>query len=76
MVAIVMSYISILLLFLGTIGIVQGIYEFISLKNMEYAVNTQPSVGAGIYILLFNPAISFFAMLGKQTGDSLSLIHI
>lgn len=77
----VTTYSAILILIVVTFAILLAIYTIIGLKqgNKYEGIFTEyenASLGNTIFLLLINPAITFFTMLREQVGDQAPVLYL
>ena len=71
----VCAYVTIIFLVAGTYGVNIFAYHMSQNEISSYMdavdnIAKQASSGGSIYMLLFNPAVTFYAMINQQAGDS------
>ncbi|MBS6376818.1 MAG: ABC transporter permease [Clostridium sp.] len=71
----VCAYVTIIFLVAGTYGANIFAYQMSQNEISSYMdavdnITRQASSGGSIYMLLFNPAVTFYAMINQQAGDS------
>ena len=71
----VCAYVTIIFLVAGTYGANIFAYQMSQNEISSYMdavdnIAKQASSGGSIYMLLFNPAVTFYAMINQQAGDS------
>lgn len=75
-VAVILSYVTVLMLILGTIGVIYGVGYIQTMRGMYSEDFTHMQVGNVIYLLLLNPAATLYGMIGQQTTNSYGLMEI
>lgn len=72
----IMTYIAVVFVIAGTIGLLVMIYYLLETQAMAQNVYTEASVGGWIYVLLLNPLICFYGLLTSQVGTGSELVQI
>lgn len=75
-VAVILSYVTVVLLILGTIGILFGVRYVQITQGMYRDEFTGADVGGLIYLLYLNPAVTISGLIGQQTTNSYELVRI
>lgn len=72
MLASVVTYIVTLILVAGTYAFNHFFYSINNMNSSVYATlgDTMPKAGAGCYLLLLNPAVTFYLIVNKQAGSN------
>lgn len=73
--ATVLTYTTLLFVFVGTYLIVQGVFTFEQTKNAAI-VDSVTDIQGVIYVLLVNPIITFSGLISKQAGGSNEIMSI
>lgn len=73
--ATVLTYTTLLFIFVGTYLFVQGVYSFEQTKNTAI-VDSVIDIKGAIYVLLINPIITFAGLISKQAGGSSEIMSI
>lgn len=71
--ATVLTYTTLLFVFVGTYLIVQGVFTFEQTKNAAI-VDSVTDIQGVIYVLLVNPIITFSGLISKQAVDRKSVV--
>lgn len=75
-VAVILSYVTVAFLILGTVGILYGIGYIQQMQGMYRDDFTGIQLGGLIYLLLFNPAVTLYGMIGQQTTNDYGLVRL
>ena len=75
-VAVILSYVTVVLLVLGTVGILVGIGYIQQVQGMYRDDFTGIRLGGLIYLLYFNPAVTLYGMIGQQTTNAYGLVRL
>jgi len=65
----VVSYLVLVMLIGGTIGINYLAHSIQTLRYMNYTMPVRFNVGGFIYLMLLNPAVTFYGLINGQAGD-------
>lgn len=74
--ATIVTYITIIGIFVGTFALLEGIYSLQGLRGGAYSEYIEPDIGRAIYILLVNPAISFIGLISTQAGNKQTILNL
>lgn len=73
--ATVLTYTTLLFIFVGTYLTVQGVYSLEQTKNVG-VIDSITDIQGAIYVLLINPIITFSGLISKQAGGSNEIMSI
>lgn len=74
--ATVMTYLTMIGIFLGTYLFLKGIYHLQYLEAMRQMTYVEPDIHWLIYLSLINPITSFIGLINHQTGNNQIMIDI
>ena len=75
-VAVILSYVTVVLLVLGTVGILFGIGYIQQMQGMYQEDFTGIRLGGLVYLLYFNPAVTLYGLIGQQTTNAYGLVRL
>lgn len=75
-VAVILSYVTVVLLIFGTVGILLGVKYIQITQGMYMEDFSGADVGKLIYLLFLNPAITLSGLVGQQATNSYELVRI
>ena len=75
-VAVILSYVTVVLLVLGTVGILFGIGYIQQMRGMYREDFTGIRLGGLVYLLYFNPAVTLYGLIGQQTTNAYGLVRL
>lgn len=75
-VATITSYVIVIGLVAGTIGILWGTHYVLGIRADQMGNYGEADMGIFIFLLLFNPLISYFGLLSRQVGSGYELQEI
>ena len=75
-VAVILSYVTVAFLILGTVGILYGVGYIQQMQEMYRDDFTGIQLGGLIYLLFFNPAVTLYGMIGQQTTNDYGLVRL
>jgi len=67
--ATIMTYLTVIFLMAGTYMLEKGIYSILQTR-MAAVSDAEASVGNAIFLLLVNPAVTFYGMISNQVGSA------
>lgn len=74
--ATIVTYITLIGIFVGTFALLQGIYSLQGINRINYVEYVSPDIGGLIYILLVNPAVSFIGLISTQAGNKQAILNL
>ena len=74
--ATILSYLTLILFLVGTFAIEKGIYSMAEMKVMALSGDVQATVGNMIFLLLLNPAVTFYGLISAQVGSSYAVAEL
>lgn len=74
-VAVILSYVTVVLLVLGTVGILFGIGYIQRCGNVPGRLYRLPAWRL-VYLLYFNPAVTLYGLIGQQTTNAYGLVRL
>lgn len=75
-VAVIASYLTVVILVLGSIALLYGIYYIYAIQGAYAETGEEVQLGGWIYLLLINPLVTLYGMIGQQTTNNYGLIHL
>ena len=69
-VAVIFSYVTVVLLVFGTMGILFGTGYIQQMRGMYQEGFTGIRLGGLVYLLYFNPAVTLYGLIGQQTTNA------
>lgn len=75
-VATITSYVLMIFLTLGTIGVIMAVHTVLGVRAEQMGNFERVDMGWGIYLLCLNPLIIYFGLLSKQVGNGYELVQI
>ena len=72
----ILSYVTVVLLVLGTVGILFGIGYIQQMRGMYREDFTGIRLGGLVYLLYFNPAVTLYGLIGQQTTNAYGLVRL
>lgn len=75
-VAVILSYVTVVFLILGTVGVLYGGSYIQRMQGMYSDDFTNVELGGMIYLLFLNPAVTLYGLIGQQTTNSYSLVRV
>ena len=75
-VAVILSYVTVVLLVFGTMGILFGTGYIQQMRGMYQEGFTGIRLGGLVYLLYFNPAVTLYGLIGQQTTNAYGLVRL
>jgi len=74
--AVICSYVAVMGVTVGTVVFTQMISFLMKVRKEQMGIWETVDIGNWIYVLLFNPLVSFFGFLSEQIGNGSELLEI
>ena len=72
----ILSYVTVVLLVFGTMGILFGTGYIQQMRGMYQEGFTGIRLGGLVYLLYFNPAVTLYGLIGQQTTNAYGLVRL